>query len=149
MAPEPEQDKQIEEGFGKKPLVVTFYSFKGGVGRTTALTFVANMLALRGKRVVVVDFDLEAPGLSFLLPILADNNKLGLLDYLHQRYLTPELNVPTINECVRQVHFDARGELYLVPAGEYDENYIHRLADCMSSCFIDVIAIQYISFSKI
>lgn len=129
MAPEPEYDKQIEEGFGKKPLLVTFYSFKGGVGRTTALTFVANILALRGKRVVVVDFDLEAPGLSFLLPTLSDNSNLGLLDFLHQRCLTPELDVPTITECVRQVQFDARGELYLVPAGEYDENYIHRLAD--------------------
>jgi len=44
--------------------VTTFYSFKGGVGRTMALVNVAVELALQGKRVVAVDFDLEAPGLD-------------------------------------------------------------------------------------
>lgn len=42
---------------------VAFYSFKGGVGRTLALANVAHALAARGKRVVVVDLDLEAPSL--------------------------------------------------------------------------------------
>jgi Flp pilus assembly CpaE family ATPase len=46
------------------PRTVTFYSFKGGVGRTTALTHVAWILAMRGRKVVAVDLDLEAPGLS-------------------------------------------------------------------------------------
>jgi hypothetical protein len=43
--------------------IVTFYSYKGGVGRTMALANVATLLAQRGQRVLVVDFDLEAPGL--------------------------------------------------------------------------------------
>lgn len=129
MAPEPDNPVQIEEGFGRKPLVVTFYSFKGGVGRTTSLALVSTILASRGRRVVLIDFDLEAPGLSFLLPVVPDSNSLGLLDYLHQRYLTPEINTPTFNECVRQVPLNTRGEIFLVAAGEYDESYIHRLAD--------------------
>jgi MinD-like ATPase involved in chromosome partitioning or flagellar assembly len=114
----------------KRPFVVTFYSFKGGVGRSTALGFVANILAVRGQRVVMIDFDLEAPGLSFMFPLLSsDAHKLGVLDYIHQRYLTPDQNRPRINECIRQIDVPTRGELYLVPAGEYDEGYIHRLAD--------------------
>ena len=44
--------------------VTTFYSFKGGVGRTMALVNSAVTLALRGRRVLVVDFDVEAPGLD-------------------------------------------------------------------------------------
>ena len=44
--------------------ITTFYSFKGGVGRTIALVNVAVELANRGKRVLIVDFDLEAPGLD-------------------------------------------------------------------------------------
>ncbi|MFN0072836.1 MAG: KGGVGR-motif variant AAA ATPase [Chloroflexota bacterium] len=47
-------------------LAVTFYSFRGGVGRTTLATNVAGMLAQAGQRVLLVDFDLEAPGLSYL-----------------------------------------------------------------------------------
>lgn len=44
--------------------VVTFYSYKGGVGRTLALLNVAASLVARGNRVLLVDFDLEAPGLD-------------------------------------------------------------------------------------
>ncbi len=44
--------------------VVTFYSYKGGVGRTLALLNVAATLLRRGNRVLLVDFDLEAPGLD-------------------------------------------------------------------------------------
>src|ERR1044072_1236245 len=44
--------------------VITFYSFKGGVGRSMALANVAILLARAGKRVLCVDWDLEAPGLD-------------------------------------------------------------------------------------
>lgn len=45
--------------------IVTFYSFKGGVGRTMALANVAFLAALNGQRVLVMDWDLEAPGLAY------------------------------------------------------------------------------------
>lgn len=45
------------------PYVATFYSFKGGVGRTTLLANVAQTLAGLGERVVIWDLDLEAPGI--------------------------------------------------------------------------------------
>lgn len=44
--------------------IVTFYSYKGGVGRTMALANVAVLLAKWGYRVLAVDGDLEAPGLE-------------------------------------------------------------------------------------
>ena len=45
-------------------MIFTFYSYKGGVGRTMALANVAELLYQRGLRVLMVDFDLEAPGLE-------------------------------------------------------------------------------------
>jgi MinD-like ATPase involved in chromosome partitioning or flagellar assembly len=45
-------------------MIFTFYSFKGGVGRTMALANVAELLYQRGLKVLIVDFDLEAPGLE-------------------------------------------------------------------------------------
>ena len=45
-------------------LVCTFYSYKGGVGRSMALANVAALLARWGQRVLVIDWDLEAPGLE-------------------------------------------------------------------------------------
>lgn len=44
--------------------VITFYSFKGGVGRTMSLSNVAALLSKWGKRVLIIDFDLEAPGVE-------------------------------------------------------------------------------------
>lgn len=44
--------------------VITFYSYKGGVGRSRALANVALQLARRGNSVLCIDFDLEAPGLA-------------------------------------------------------------------------------------
>lgn len=44
--------------------VFTFYSYKGGVGRSMALVNVGVLLALSGKRVLLIDWDLEAPGLE-------------------------------------------------------------------------------------
>lgn len=132
MAPEPDQPAILDEDSPKRPLVVTFYSFKGGVGRSTALGLVAGILATRNRRVVMVDFDLEAPGISVLFQTDVENineEQYGVLDYLHQRYLTPGQNIPTIDNCICQVNLGTRGELFLVPAGEYNENYIHRLAD--------------------
>ena len=44
--------------------IITFYSFKGGVGRTFALANIAVLLAKKNK-VLVIDWDLEAPGLDY------------------------------------------------------------------------------------
>jgi formylglycine-generating enzyme required for sulfatase activity len=62
----------------------TFYSFKGGVGRSMALANVADLLARRGLRVLAIDFDLEAPGLEryFQVDKTAALANLGLIDLL-------------------------------------------------------------------
>ncbi|WP_204152015.1 AAA family ATPase [Leptolyngbya sp. CCY15150] len=129
-APDLQQEVGIDKDVPDRPQIVTFYSFKGGVGRSTALGLVGILLAQRNRRVVIIDFDLEAPGISVLLqPDSLDEQKYGVLDYIYQRFLTPEENVPLIEDCIRQVELASRGELFLVSAGDYDENYVHKLAE--------------------
>ncbi len=115
------------------PLVVTFYSFKGGVGRSTSLAMVARDLAVNHKlNVVVVDFDLEAPGLGTLFPDDQYNRKVkyGVLDYLHQRWIDSSATEPSIADCIQSIDLGSRrGRLYVIDAGQFDENYVHRLAD--------------------
>lgn len=64
--------------------IITFYSYKGGAGRTMALANVAWILASNGKRVLAVDWDLEAPGLHrYFRPFLLDRDltaSAGLID---------------------------------------------------------------------
>ncbi|MDG4837416.1 FxSxx-COOH system tetratricopeptide repeat protein [Micromonospora sp. WMMD967] len=66
--------------------VVTFYSFKGGTGRTMALANVAWILAASGRRVLVADWDLESPGLHrFFHPFLdaeAIQGTSGVIDMI-------------------------------------------------------------------
>jgi hypothetical protein len=58
--------------------IITFYSFKGGTGRTMALANVAWILAANGHRVLVVDWDLESPGLHrFFRPFITDSMLAG------------------------------------------------------------------------
>src|ERR1700732_2300412 len=75
-------------------MIVTFYSFKGGVGRSMALVNVAEILADWGFHVILCDWDLEAPGLERYLVVgqgtvgsddrelLHVLNQPGLLDLL-------------------------------------------------------------------
>jgi hypothetical protein len=61
---------------------IVFASLKGGVGRSTALAVTAFDTAARGQNVLVIDLDLEAPGLGELL--LPDDRtpEFGIVDYL-------------------------------------------------------------------
>jgi MinD-like ATPase involved in chromosome partitioning or flagellar assembly/Tfp pilus assembly protein PilF len=51
----------------QRPRTFTFYSYKGGVGRSMALLNVAYTLHSMGRHVLIVDLDLEAPGVSGFL----------------------------------------------------------------------------------
>jgi MinD-like ATPase involved in chromosome partitioning or flagellar assembly len=103
---------------------VTFYSFKGGTGRSMALANVAAELAKRGKRVLIVDFDLEAPGLDTFR--LGDDNKSrhrGIVDYIVEYGRTGE--PPEINDFVYQATPEWQGEgcLWIMPAGKQSDGY--------------------------
>lgn len=129
--------------------VVTFYSYKGGTGRTTALANVAWILAANGLRVLAVDWDLEAPGLEryfhpFLDPVeLA--NRTGVLDAVtdyraalaRRRWSVAELRRLTprhadVSGRVLRVdwpHFPGDGCLDLLCAGQEGPAYPEGLAD--------------------
>ena len=124
--------------------IVTFYSYKGGTGRSMALANVAWILASNGYQVLAVDWDLEAPGLHryfhpFLLdPELADTP--GVLDMVwdvataamdpavperadwHQPY------ADVLNYAVSlRRKFLGGGTLDLLPAGRQDPLYSTRV----------------------
>lgn len=64
------------------PPRIVFATLKGGVGRSTALAIAAADLARRNRNVLVVDLDLEAPGLGDLLLSSDRTPELGAIDYL-------------------------------------------------------------------
>ncbi|MDM8555958.1 SUMF1/EgtB/PvdO family nonheme iron enzyme [Desulfococcaceae bacterium HSG7] len=123
----------------QKTLFVTFYSYKGGVGRTLALGNVAWEAALRGKKVVVIDFDLEAPGIPKLIPFrdpvkahLEDRkNKSGglfeFIQYFQRNQIITSLPDFYAAEPIIDDDFEQGGEIFIVPAGYEDFEYKDEL----------------------
>ncbi|MCU5603691.1 AAA family ATPase [Bacillus cereus] len=75
--------KEVEQSKSpNRPPRITFYSYKGGVGRSTSLAIVARLLAKEGFKVAVIDLDLEAPGVNSLLLTKPKTAPFGVVDYL-------------------------------------------------------------------
>jgi MinD-like ATPase involved in chromosome partitioning or flagellar assembly len=124
--------------------IVTFYSYKGGTGRTMALSNVAWILAGNGHDVLVIDWDLEAPGLHrYLRPFLIDpelSSTPGLIDFMWdvaRVNMTPteeagpsrSARFPSLEDYVVGLDWDfgGNGSISFLPAGRQDENYAQRV----------------------
>ena len=80
----PDMTAEQRRGAGQ---IITFYSFKGGTGRTMALANVAWILAANGLRVLIADWDLESPGLHrFFQPFMDPHvsERPGIVDFVRK-----------------------------------------------------------------
>jgi len=109
---------------GSGPGIVTFYSFKGGIGRTTALVACAWQLARQGKRVVVLDLDLEAPGVGVLLGVRTSR---GLVDLIIDHLATGKVDLSDAVGDAAALGKDAP-LVHVVPAGMLGPEYLEKLA---------------------
>ena len=145
--------------------VVTFYSYKGGTGRTMALSNIAVLLARRENAsvpVLMLDWDMEAPGLhhyfaqqeecpgvlEFFEACRAQLDRIGAAQddaMLAQRVLD------AIDWQQYVVRVDQGSPLYLMRAGRFDASYSERLAQmrwdqlftacpALFRCFADTLA---------
>lgn len=110
------------------PPIVIFHSFKGGVGRTTALAAYAISAAREGKRVAVVDFDLDAPGLGLLLDTdgLGTMARWGVVDFLLEARERAPLD-DYFHVCARDEVTDG-SPIEVFPAGALDDSYLTKLS---------------------
>lgn len=60
-------------------MLYTFYSYKGGVGRSMAIANIAETFHQMGLRVILIDWDLEAPGLETFFCLPGDDERLSAL----------------------------------------------------------------------
>ncbi|HXB70311.1 MAG TPA: hypothetical protein VNY05_18825 [Candidatus Acidoferrales bacterium] len=111
--------------------IYTFYSFKGGMGRTMALANVAALLAKWGHSVLVVDWDLEAPGLErFFAKLRPDIQDLraagrGIVDLVQAKASGALLDW---RDCLIDVRVGNNSSpLSVLTAGRNGEDYSGRL----------------------
>jgi len=105
--------------------VVTFYSYKGGVGRSFALANTAILLARWGYRVLTVDWDLEAPGLHhYFAPMLAQPPRAGIAELVDDFAAGAE-RAPA--DYVTALDCGERGTVDLIAAGRDEPGYGGRV----------------------
>ena len=112
------------------PPVAAFYSFKGGVGRTTALASFAIQESIAGRRVVILDADLDAPGIGTLFSPKEeiDMRSYGIVDYfLEKPILKDKCDLDSYYYRCRREEF-GEGEIFVFQAGILDKNYLGKLA---------------------
>ncbi len=105
-----QKPRDPEEGV---PPIMVFASHKGGVGRTTALGVSAAALSAEGFNVLVVDLDMEAPGLGEML--LNEAPRFGSLDYFVEDGLS-ELDDSFFDDLVIPSQITTSGSVHVVPA---------------------------------
>lgn len=106
--------------------IVTFYSYKGGVGRTFALANIATLLCQWGYKVLCVDWDLEAPGLDiYFKDGLTKDTRFGLIELIQDRMKNKKSQ---LDKYLCSIHFkNSKSPLSLLKAGNRNKEYIGKL----------------------
>jgi septum site-determining protein MinD len=90
--------------------IVSVHSFRGGTGKSNTTANLATILAQSGKRVGVIDTDIQSPGIHILFGLAGDEIATSLNDFLwHGR---------DIADAARDVTPDgiAGGRIFLIPS---------------------------------
>ncbi|KZM48272.1 AAA family ATPase [Labrenzia sp. OB1] len=109
--------------------IITFYSYKGGVGRTMSLVNVACELSQRGRKVLLVDFDLEAPGIPSFQQFSAAEDQVGIVDYV-SLYIETSI-APDVKDYIVESQLETQNEsvpIWVLPAGKRDHHYGMKLS---------------------
>lgn len=123
--------------------VITFYSYKGGTGRTTSLAFFASWLATNhGKKVVIIDCDFEAPGLTNYFDISEDRK--GILEYLldaeYAKLKNESLDITKDYSHKVRHEYVGKGEVFIVPAGNLSSELIGSSSRSYRSDYLEALA---------
>jgi MinD-like ATPase involved in chromosome partitioning or flagellar assembly len=106
--------------------IITFYSYKGGVGRTMSLVNVALVMAGWGLKVLIIDWDLEAPGIEyFFAPYLRESlhkGSTGIIDLLERK-----LPADDWEESINHIDLRLPGNIDYISSGKRDARYFERI----------------------
>ena len=92
--------------------IVSIHSYRGGTGKSNLTANLAACLAAGGKRVAVVDTDIQSPGIHMLFGLEDTSERRTLNDYLWERCRVAEAAVDVTPEKIEE----AGGRIWLVPS---------------------------------
>ncbi len=92
--------------------IISIHSFRGGTGKSNTTANLSVLLAAMGKRVAVVDTDIQSPGIHVLFGLEESEMKNTLNDYLWGNCRIDE----AVYDLTTLLDTDLDGKVYLVPA---------------------------------
>jgi MinD-like ATPase involved in chromosome partitioning or flagellar assembly len=128
--------------------IISVHSYRGGTGKSNLTANLAASLAASGRRVAVVDTDIQSPGVHILLGIEETGDRQTLNDYLWERCAIRETAIEVTPPELRA----GGGEVWLVPsslkAGEIAkvlrEGYDVGLMNDGFHDLIDTLSLDYL-----
>jgi len=128
------QDKEKPQG-----KTIVFYSYKGGVGRTMSLVNIAYLMAKQQKKILLIDWDLEAPGLHAYFPSIKSGD-MGLVDMFMQvkQFLLQRVDNNNEEGCKQFLEDNINNYILkdvkenglkvdIIKAGKFDGDYVDKL----------------------
>jgi len=94
------------------PKVISIHSFRGGTGKSNTAANLAAMLASEGKRVCVIDTDIQSPGIHVLFGLEGENVTSSLNDFLWNGRAIEAVAIDVTPHAVEE----KSGKIYLVPS---------------------------------
>ena len=100
--------------------IITIHSFRRGVGKTSLISNLAVLLALQGRRVALIDRDLQSPSIHLFFDLSDEEDAHALNDYLWNKCDI----LSTVQDVTPQIAENPTGKLFVIPASS-------NLADIM------------------
>jgi MinD-like ATPase involved in chromosome partitioning or flagellar assembly len=94
------------------PQVISIHSFRGGTGKSNTTANLAAMLASEGKRVCVIDTDIQSPGIHVIFGLDGENVTSSLNDFLWNGRAIEDVAIDVTPDVVKE----KSGQIYLVPS---------------------------------
>ena len=94
------------------PQIVAIHSFRGGTGKSNITANLAILLAAAGRRVGIIDTDIQSPGLHVLFGLREEEIHHVLNDYL---WGTCEVT-QTAHDVTPRLGVSLSGQVYLIPS---------------------------------
>lgn len=92
--------------------IISLHSFRGGTGKSNTTANIAALLAVNGKRVGVVDTDIQSPGIHILFGLSGDQISHTLNDYLWGKCDISQ----TAKDVSSNLGANLKGKVYLIPS---------------------------------
>ena len=131
--------------------IISVHSFRGGTGKSNAVANIATLLAAEGRRVGVIDTDIQSPGIHVLFGLAGEKIGHALNDYLWGRCAIEQ----AAHDVTPNLGPEVKGQVFLIPSsiqpGEitrvlregYDAQLLTRgLRSLIEALKLDVLAID-------